>query len=77
MKNYLVKAIIDFNDVDEKTETGTDTPRKAEQSVWHCTKERYEYLKSKNAVILVGIDEIKEEINEKPKTTKKKKTSTK
>lgn len=69
MKNYVVKALIDFNDVEEKTETGADTPRTANVSVWNCTKERYEYLKEKNAVMLVGIDEIKEE----PKPTKKNK----
>ena len=66
MKNYLVKAIINFNDMEEKTEAGTDTPRKIDD-VFYCTKERCEYLKSKNAVMLVGIDEIKE----KPKTTNK------
>ena len=63
MKNYLVKARINFNDVEEKNEYGCDTPRKAGQSQWYCTKERYEYLKSHNAVVLMGIDEIKEEPN--------------
>ena len=87
MKNYIVKALFNFNDVEEKNQYGGDTPRIANESVWHCTKERFEYLKSKNAVMLVGIDEIKEEpkkeepkveavIEEKPKakpkTTKKK-----
>lgn len=78
MKNYIVKAIINFNDTVEKNEYGLDTPRKAEQSIWNCTKERYEFLKSKNAVVLVGIDKIKEEIKTeedlkpiKKKTTKK------
>lgn len=82
MKNYLAKALINFNDMEEKTEMGTDTPRKI-GDVFNCTKERYEYLKSKNAVMLVGIDEIKEEeilaiaeptivCMEKPKTTRKK-----
>ncbi len=61
MKNYIVKAIRNFNDVVEKNEYGLDTPRKAEQSIWNCTKERYEFLKENNAVVLVGIDEIKEE----------------
>lgn len=61
MKNYLVKAIRNFNDKEEKNEFGLDTPRKANVSVWNCTKERYEYLKSHNAVMLIGIDEIKEE----------------
>ena len=61
MKNYKVKALYDFNDTVEKNEHGVDTPRKAGISVWNCTKERYEYLKNHNAVILMGIDEIKEE----------------
>lgn len=76
MKNYLVKAIINFNDIEEKNEYGCDTKRKAHESQWYCTKERYEYLKSHNAVVLMGIDEIKEEPKEeKPvkKTTRKKK----
>ena len=62
MKNYLVRARINFNDVEEKDERGCDTPRKANISEWKCTKERYEYLKNHNAVELLGIDEIKEEI---------------
>ena len=84
LKNYVVRATRNFNDVVEKTENGTDTPRIAGQSVWNCTKERYEFLKENNAVILVGIDEIKEEKQvedvvkeEKTKVTKKKKSSKK
>lgn len=61
MKNYIVKAIRNFNDVEEKNEFGLDTPRKAEQSIWNCTKERYEFLKQNNAVVLMGIEEVKEE----------------
>lgn len=61
MKNYIVKAIRNFNDTVEKNEFDLDTPRTAEQSIWNCTKERYEFLKENNAVVLVGIDEIKEE----------------
>lgn len=68
MKNYIVKATIDFNDTTEKNDEGKDTPRIREKSIWHCDKERYEFLKSKNAVILMGIDEIKEP---KKKTSKK------
>lgn len=59
MKNYKVRALFSFNDTAEKTEAGTDTPRKKDD-VWNCTKERYEFLKDHNAVVLVGIDEIKE-----------------
>ena len=57
MKNYLVKATINFNDTMEKTEDGKDTPRQI-NDMFYCDKERYEFLKSKNAVILMGIDKI-------------------
>lgn len=70
MKNYKVKAVFDFNDTAEKNEYGGDTPRKA-GNIWNCTKERYEFLKSKNAVELVGIDEIKEEPKPEPKVEQK------
>lgn len=78
MKNYLVRAIINFNDTCEKNEVGGDTPRIANRSTWYCTKERYEFLKSHNAVELLGIDKV-EEIITKPilevkKTTKSKKS---
>lgn len=61
MKNYIVKAIRNFNDVAEKNEYGLDTPRTAEVSIWNCTKERYEFLKQNKAVVLMGIEEVKEE----------------
>ncbi len=67
MKNYLVKAIIEFNDTVEKTSDGKDTHRPI-NDVFYCDKERYLFLKEHNAVMLVGIDEIKE----KPKVTKEK-----
>lgn len=69
MKDYIVKAIINFNDTVEKNERGLDTPRMAQVSVWNCTKERYEYLKEHSAVILVGIegkDKVKEAKVEEP-----------
>lgn len=72
MKNYIVKATRNFNDIEEKNEAGKDTPRIAGESVWNCTKERYEYLKENNAVVLMGIDEIKEEIPEEVKENVKK-----
>lgn len=81
MKNYKVKALFDFNDTEEKNEYGGDTPRKGGKSIWNCTKERYEYLLSKRAVVLVGIDEIEdekpEEKKEKAKEVPNKKTKTK
>lgn len=59
MKNYLVKANFKFNDMEEKTADGTDTVRE-QGAIFNCTKERYEYLKSKDAVTLMGIEEVKE-----------------
>ena len=59
MKNYKVRALFSFNDTAEKNQDGVDTPRKKDD-IWNCTKERYEFLKDHNAVVLVGIDEIKE-----------------
>ena len=67
MKNYEVKAIINFNDIEEN-----DTYR-AIGTTWKCTKERYEYLKSKNAVDLVSIDEIKTKTEEKLEETSEEK----
>lgn len=80
MKNYEVKVLFDFNDTEEKTEAGTDTPRRA-GDVFNCTKERYEDLKKHNAVMLMGIDEFKENVSretkeEKPKRKNKKKIDT-
>jgi len=60
MKNYLVKALINFSDTTEKDEDGKDLLRQANISIWYCDKERYEFLKSKNAVMLMGIDKIEE-----------------
>lgn len=80
MKDYKVKVLFDFNDKEEKTEAGTDTPRKA-GDVFNCTKERYEELKKHNAVMLMGIDEFQENVSretneEKPKRKTKKKIDT-
>lgn len=78
MKNYIVKTIKNFNDMQEKTEMGTDTPRKV-GDVFNCTKDRYLYLKEHNAVELVGIEKAEEKKENKTtkKTTKKKKASEK
>lgn len=74
MKNYVVKATRQFDDTQEKTEYGTNLHRNI-GDVFNCTKERYEFLKQNNAVMLVGIDEIKEAkiVEEKPKVKKSKK----
>lgn len=58
MKNYIVKAIINFNDTAEKTKEGNDTPRQM-NDIFYCDKERYLFLKEHNAVMLMGIDEFK------------------
>ena len=76
MKDYIVKALFDFNDTAEKLPTGGDTPRKI-NDVWDCTKERFEFLNSKGAVMLVGIkekEEAVEKVEEEPikEETKKK-----
>ena len=74
MKDYKVKITRNFTDLEEniKRELGTGT------EVFFCTKERYEYLLSKNAVELVEKVEIvfpvkkvtkieEEKVEEKPK----------
>lgn len=54
MKDYKVKITRNFTDLEEniKRELGTET------EVFFCTKERYEYLLSKNAVELLEKVEI-------------------
>lgn len=71
MKNYLVKAIINFDDTTEQDENGLNIKRNANVSTWYCTKERYEFLKEHNAVILMGIDKIEIKKEVKKKTSKK------
>lgn len=65
MKNYLVKAIKEFDDY-EGAEIKPENPKtkRIVGAIFNCTKERYEYLKENNAVELVGIDEIKKEVPE-------------
>lgn len=67
MKNYLVKALINFNDTEEN---GT---RRTPEETFCCTKERFEFLRDHNAVMLLEI--IKQE--EPKKKEPKKKTSKK
>lgn len=61
MKNYLVSATRVFTDKEENR-----TLRKVGDT-FYCTKERYEHLKSNNAVSLV---EIKQTIIIEPKEVK-------
>jgi hypothetical protein len=61
MKNYKVEAIMKFTDKEENV-------RRDMGDVFDCSKERYEYLKAKNAVKLLEItEEKKEEIVEPEK----------
>lgn len=81
MKNYKVQITRNFTDKEENIsrEIGTET------EIFMCSKERYEFLESKGAVILLQVieekpvvekvfEEVMDEIVEKPKkkTTKKK-----
>lgn len=73
MKNYYVKCIMKFTDIEE------NTLREVNDEFW-CTKERYEYLKDNNAVILienkvteVGSTKVLNVIPDKPKKGRSKK----
>lgn len=76
MKNYQVKALINFNDMEEKQADGTDTPRKIGDT-FYCAKERYEYLNQNKAVLLLGIDKVEEPKEEKKEVKKDYKESNK
>lgn len=54
MKNYKVEAIMKFTDKEE------DTKRNVGDQ-FEVTKERYEYLRSKSAIKLIGIQETIED----------------
>lgn len=58
MKNYVVKVLRYFKDLEEKKE-------RLVGDEFETTKERYEFLKSKNAVELVKVIEEEKEKNEK------------
>ena len=65
MKNYKVIATRYFKDSNEINEkTGLKAERKVNDE-FYCTKERYEFLKSNNAVKLVEIKETIDEVIEK------------
>lgn len=69
MKNYIVKALTNFDDY-EGLEIKPENPRirRNTNDVFNVKKERYEYLKELNLVMLVGIDKKEE----KPKKKNKK-----
>lgn len=70
MKNYVVKATMQFDDYGG-LEIKPENPRILRKigDVFNVTKERYEYLKDRGLVMLVGIDKIPTPVK---KTTKKK-----
>ena len=67
MENYKVKTIRKFDDY-KGLEIKPENPKIERQinDVFNVTKERYEYLKNLNLVVLVGIDKKEE----KPKKKK-------
>lgn len=84
MEKYKIKAIINFDDTQVQDKDGKNVKRVANESEWLCSKERYEFLKSHNAVELIEIipeetkveKKIEKEVEVKPikKTTIKKTT---
>ena len=71
MKNHTVEALINFYDKDE------NNVYRVKGTIFKCTKERYEDLKKKEAVTLLGIDEIKKEIKEEAEEKPKRKRTKK
>lgn len=71
MKNYVVKASMEFDDY-EGLEIKPENPRIKRKigDVFNVTKERYEYLEGRKLVTLVGIDKLPSPVK---KVTKKKK----
>lgn len=71
MKNYVVKASMEFDDY-EGLEIKPENPRIKRKigDVFNVTKERYEYLEGRGLVTLVGIDKLPSPVK---KVTKKKK----
>lgn len=72
MKNYIVKALINFDDYEGLDATDPQNPHiwRERNSIFNCTKERYEYLDFKKAVKFMGIEK-KEESDIKSKEEKK------
>lgn len=57
MKRYIVKALIYFDDYEGKEITDNESAKKRKAGdIFQCYKKRYEYLKNKNAVVLMGIN---------------------
>lgn len=71
MKNYIVKSLREFDDYEGLECISTNhCEKRAKNDIFNCTKERYEYLNSKGAVALKGIEKIEDTKIKKP--TKKK-----
>lgn len=70
MKIYKVKALFEFDDVEEGTRRFNET-KEHQASIWNCTKERYEFLKDHNAVELIEVINEEEAKKEKEQEEKK------
>lgn len=74
MKNYIVMATREFDDYEGKECIPENhKEHRVKNDIFNCTKERYEYLKSNNAVLLRGIEKQVEEIVKTVKKSTKKK----
>lgn len=58
MDNFKVRATRNFDDVTVQDDKGRNIKRVAGKSEWNCSKERYEYLKSHNAVELIEVEKV-------------------
>lgn len=74
MDNYVVKAIINFNDYEGKdiNNTNNDYIERKVGDNFKCSAERYLYLKEHHAVELVEIEKVEEPEKETKKKTSKK-----
>ena len=83
MDNFKVRATKNFDDITVQDEKGRNVKRVKDKSEWFCSKERYEYLKSNNAVELIEVEkvelpQVEEQLESKVEVKpKKKKTSKK
>lgn len=63
MKNYKVKALMEFDDVEEKV-------HREKEDEFFCTKERYEYLAGGNANKKIAVELMYVEEKQEPAKTK-------
>lgn len=81
MKNYIVQAIVEFDDY-EGREIKVENPRikRKVNDLFNCEKERAEYLIERGLVVLKGINKVPEETKQpeiKQDSVETKKTTTK